>query len=160
VILARAIPAAVLLLTVTACADGSPSSTVEEPSSELTSSMTESPTAMNVRLTVDGRVVNATLNDSAAAHDFASLLPLTLNLSDFHETERISDLPRPLTIADAPESADPKAGDLAFYAPWGNLAIYYRDAPRASGVVILGHLVNGGADVLAAAEQVTIELAG
>jgi hypothetical protein len=71
VILARAIPAAVLLLAVTACADGSPSSTFEAPSSGPTSSMTESPTAMNVRLTVDGRVVNATLNDSASARDFA-----------------------------------------------------------------------------------------
>ncbi|WP_369126869.1 cyclophilin-like fold protein [Amycolatopsis vastitatis] len=63
------------------------------------------------------------MNDSAAARDFAALLPLTLNLSDFHQTERISDLPRPLSTAGAPRSAEPKAGDLAFYAPWGNLAI-------------------------------------
>ncbi|ADJ45508.1 hypothetical protein AMES_3685 [Amycolatopsis mediterranei S699] len=98
---------------------------------------------MNIRLTVDGRVVTATLNDSPSARDFATLLPLTLNLSDFHETERISDLPRRLTTSGAPESAEPKAGDIAFYAPWGNLAIYYRDAPPASGVVVLGRLADG-----------------
>ncbi|MEV4049775.1 cyclophilin-like fold protein [Amycolatopsis sp. NPDC049688] len=112
---------------------------------------------MNIRLTADGRAVDATLNDSAAARDFAALLPLTLNLSDFHETERISDLPRPLSTAGAPRSAEPKAGDLAFYAPWGNLAIYYRNAPRADGVVILGRLAEGGAEVLATAGRVTIE---
>ncbi|MEU4250187.1 cyclophilin-like fold protein [Amycolatopsis sp. NPDC026612] len=112
---------------------------------------------MNIRLTTDGRVVNATLNDSAAARDFASLLPLTLELSDFHETERIADLPRRLATAGAPASADPEAGDVAFYAPWGNLAIYYRDAPRADGVVILGRLADGGAEVLATAGRVTIE---
>lgn len=112
---------------------------------------------MNIRLTVDGRVVNATLNDNPSARDFATLLPLTLDLSDFHGTERISDLPRRLTTAGAPDSAEPKAGDVAFYAPWGNLAIYYRDAPRASGVVVLGRLADGGADVVAAAGRVTIE---
>ncbi|MEV5712979.1 cyclophilin-like fold protein [Amycolatopsis mediterranei] len=47
---------------------------------------------------------------------------------------------------------------MAFYAPWGNLAIYYRDAPPASGVVVLGRLADGGADVLATAERVAIEL--
>ncbi|WP_410643564.1 cyclophilin-like fold protein [Amycolatopsis sp. lyj-346] len=112
---------------------------------------------MNIRLTTDGHVVHAALNDSAAARDFASLLPLTLELSDFHQTERISDLPRRPATDGAPASAEPKAGDLAFYAPWGNLAIYYRDAPRADGVVVLGRLADGGAEVLATAVRVTIE---
>ncbi|WP_244210880.1 cyclophilin-like fold protein [Amycolatopsis kentuckyensis] len=150
-ILARATLAAALL-AVAACSPEAPPSTTLVPT-------TGSTAAVNIHLTVQGRVVNATLNDSAAARDFASLLPLTLNLSDFHGTERIADLPRRLSTADAPESADPKAGDLAFYAPWGNLAIYYRDAPPASGVVILGHLPDGGAEVLATADQVTVELA-
>jgi hypothetical protein len=156
VILARAILTAALL-TVAACSpEAPPSSAPSAPSTPLAPT-TGSTAAVNIRLTVEGRVVNATLNDSAAARDFASLLPLTLNLSDFHESERIADLPRRLSTTDAPESDDPQAGDLAFYAPWGNLAIYYRDAPPASGVVILGHLADGGAEVLATADQVTIE---
>ncbi|WP_410611170.1 cyclophilin-like fold protein [Amycolatopsis sp. lyj-109] len=151
-ILARAIPAAALL-AVTACTAGPPSPAPPPPASATTGR----PAAVNIRLAVEGRVVTATLNDSAAARDFTTLLPLTLDLSDFHQTERIADLPRRLSTAGAPESADPKAGDLAFDAPWGNLAIYYRDAPRANGVVVLGHLADGGADVLATADRVTIE---
>ncbi|MEV7095840.1 cyclophilin-like fold protein [Amycolatopsis sp. NPDC051045] len=154
-ILTRAILTAALL-AVAACSPEEPPSSA--PSTTLAPT-TGSTTAVNTHLTVEGRVVNATLNDSAAARDFASLLPLTLNLGDFHDSERISDLPRRLSTTDAPESADPKAGDLAFYAPWGNLASYYRDAPPASGVVVLGHLADGGAEVLATAGRVTIELA-
>jgi hypothetical protein len=153
VILARAILAAALLAVAACSAEAPPSSS---PSTTFAPT-TGSATAVNIRLTVEGRVVNASLNDSAAARDFATLLPLTLKLSDFHESERIGDLPRRLSTTGAPESADPQAGDLAFYAPWGNLAIYYRDAPPASGVVILGHLADGSAEVLATAGQVTIE---
>jgi hypothetical protein len=156
VILTRAIPATVLLAAVACSAETPPPPAPQAPSTTLAPT-TGSTTAVNIHLTADGRVVNATLNDSAAARDFASLLPLTLNLSDFHETERISDLPRRLSTDGAPESAEPKAGDLAFYAPWGNLVIYYRDAPRADGVVVLGRLADGGAEVLATTGRVTIE---
>lgn len=155
-ILTRAIPATVLLAAV-ACSAGTPPSPAPQASATTLAPTIGSSTTMNIRLTADGRVVDATLNDTAAARDFAALLPLTLNLSDFHETERISDLPRRLSTAGAPQSAEPKAGDLAFYAPWGNLAIYYRDAPRADGVVVLGRLADGGAAVLATAGRVTIE---
>jgi hypothetical protein len=153
VLLARAILAAALL-AVAACRPEVPSPTA--PSTTLTPTIW-STTAVNIRLTVQERVVNATLNDSAAARDFASLLPLTLKLSDFHGSERIAGLPRRLSTSGAAASADP--GDLAFYAQWGNLAIYYRDAPPASGVVLLGRLADGGAEVLATAGRVTIELA-
>ncbi|MDO3559761.1 cyclophilin-like fold protein [Ralstonia pseudosolanacearum] len=38
---------------------------------------------MKVRLTtVDGKIITATLNDSATAQDFAALLPLTLSLDE------------------------------------------------------------------------------
>ncbi|MEZ0206463.1 MULTISPECIES: cyclophilin-like fold protein [Ideonella] len=35
----------------------------------------------------------------------------------------------------------PAPGDLAYYAPWGNLAFFYRGAPHASGLVRLGRLL-------------------
>ncbi|WP_179382102.1 cyclophilin-like fold protein [Streptomyces sp. SA15] len=71
---------------------------------------------MNIRLTVDGHHVAAILNDSATARDFAALLPLRLDLSDFYQTERMADLPRRLSTSGAPKGTEPKAGDLAYYA--------------------------------------------
>ncbi|MBZ9644921.1 hypothetical protein K8369_37555 [Streptomyces sp. PSKA30] len=162
--LARAVPAAALLLAVTACTHDSPPPSAPAPRGTSSAPAPTAPSgrtnAMNIRLTIDGHPVDATLNDSATARDFAALLPLTLNLSDFHQTERIADLPRRLSTSGAPEAAAAKAGDLAYYAPWGNLAIYYRDGGSSdSGLVILGQVAAGEIDRLATAEQVTMEAA-
>ncbi|TDP94860.1 hypothetical protein EV186_10592 [Labedaea rhizosphaerae] len=114
---------------------------------------------MHLRVTLDGRPVDATLNDSATAGDLATLLPLTLELKDFHGTERIGYPPRKLTTAPAPTPTAAKAGDLAYYAPWGNLALFHRDGPAASpDLLVLGHL-DADADQLARAERITIEAA-
>ncbi|GAA3853757.1 hypothetical protein GCM10023084_04990 [Streptomyces lacrimifluminis] len=160
--LARLVPAAALLLVVTACTDDSPTSS--EPALRASTSPTApSPsretTAMNIRLTLDGHHIAAALNDSATARDFAAQLPLTLSLRDLNQVEKVADLPRKLSTSGAPEGADPKAGDLAYYEPWGTLAAYYGDAPYAAGVVPIGQLADGGAEQLATAEEVTIEAA-
>ncbi|MFJ8106032.1 cyclophilin-like fold protein [Streptomyces sp. NPDC096132] len=171
--LTRTLPATALLVAATACTEDAPSaprSSASTPHQSPTAPAPAAPsdrnapghtprnTAMDIRLTLDGRQVDATLNDSATARDFASLLPLTLRLSDFHRTERIADLPRRLSTAGAPEAAEAEAGDLAYYAPWGNLAVYYRDGgSRDTGLIILGHVADADTRRLAAAEEITIE---
>jgi hypothetical protein len=114
---------------------------------------------MDIRLTLDGRPVDATLNVSPAARDLATLLPLTLDLEDFHGTERIGYPLRKLDTSGAPAPVAPKAGDLAYYAPWGNLALFHRDGDSASAdLLILGH-IDADADRLAGADRITIEAA-
>jgi hypothetical protein len=100
------------------------------------------------------------LNDSKAARDFASLLPLSLTLEDYASTEKISDLPSKLSTDGAPPGFDPSVGDIAYYAPWGNLAIYYRDFEYSAGLVSLGTIASG-ADIFASRRSmhVTFELA-
>ena len=72
---------------------------------------------------------------------------------------QITDLPRRLSIEDAPSGSDPSVGDITYYAPWGNLAIFYRDFGYASGLVILGK-TDSGIEVLnvPGSLRVTIEL--
>ena len=82
---------------------------------------------MKIRLTVDGQVATAALYDNATARDFAALLPLTLTLTDYARIERIADLPQRLTWGSAESAVPVKAGDLAYYAPWGNLAIFVEE---------------------------------
>jgi hypothetical protein len=84
-------------------------------------------TRMKIRLTVDGQVATATLYDNPTARDFAALLPLSLTLTDYARIERIADLPQRLTRGRAEGSIPVKAGDLAYYAPWGNLAVFVED---------------------------------
>jgi hypothetical protein len=114
---------------------------------------------MEIRLRVEDTVLTATLIDNEAVRDLVSLLPLTLRLSDYAGTEKISDLPRRLSTADAPPGIDPEIGDITYYAPWGNLAIFYKDFGYASGLVKLG-TIESGIEVLAAMSRdftVTIE---
>ncbi|MER6980261.1 cyclophilin-like fold protein [Streptomyces carpinensis] len=115
---------------------------------------------MNIHLTINGHRVGAALNGSATARDLAELLPLTLEMEDFHQTERISYPPRKLDTSGAPAASNPKAGDLAYYAPWGNLALFYRDGDHSPNLVILGRLTDpDDIDRLAGAEHIRIEAA-
>lgn len=98
---------------------------------------------MKIRIELEGRSLTATLEDSEAARDFLSLLPLTLTLTDYNSTEKIADLPRKLSTQGAPAGVDPDVGDIAYYAPWGNLALFYRDFGYSSGLVRLGRLDSG-----------------
>jgi hypothetical protein len=92
---------------------------------------------------VEGRPLMATLDESATSRAFASLLPLTLTLTDFNATEKISELPERLSTKGAPPGSDPSVGDIAYYAPWGNLAVFYRDFGYAKGLIKLGTLDSG-----------------
>jgi hypothetical protein len=113
---------------------------------------------MKIRIIATDQTFTAVLDDSAAARDFAALLPIALMLSDYNRTEKVADLPRPLSTAGAPEGVTPLAGDIAYYAPWGNLAIFYRDFGYSRGLVRLGRL-EGPVDALAKIDApVRIEL--
>jgi hypothetical protein len=114
---------------------------------------------MKIRLKLEDTVVTATLIDSQTTRHFISLLPLTLTLEDYAGTEKISDLPKRLSTEGAPSGSDPSVGDIAYYAPWGNLAIFYRDSGYASGLVILG-TIDSGIEALnvPGSLEVTIEL--
>lgn len=114
---------------------------------------------MKIRITANGQSLIASLDDSAAARDFAAQLPMSLTLEDYAATEKINYLPKKLNIAGAPRGFDPAAGDVTYYAPWGNLALFYRDAPYAAGLVKLGR-IEGRLDALQVrgSLQSTIEL--
>ena len=98
---------------------------------------------MKIRMTMAGQIITASLEESDSARDFFAMLPLTLPLEDYAETEKIAYLPGKLTTQTAPEGIDPQVGDIAYYAPWGNLAIYYKDFGYSSGLIRLGRITSG-----------------
>jgi len=109
---------------------------------------------VKIRISVEGKSAVAALADSTAARDFLSMLPLTLTLKDYSRTEKISNLPRKLSIEGAPAGYKPCAGDISFYAPWGNLAVFYRDFRYSDGFVKLGRIYSG-MDVLDSSDPIT-----
>ena len=101
-------------------------------------------TGQSIVLETGGQPVLARLDNTRVAMAFNQLLPLTLSLSDFGAgTEKIGDLPTALPVGDAPAGYTPAAGDIAYYAPWGNLAIFLEPFRHADGLVRLGRVEDG-----------------
>ncbi|RBW68653.1 cyclophilin-like fold protein [Bacillus taeanensis] len=99
--------------------------------------------ATRVKLIFNNEEVTVKLDDHSASRDFLTLLPLTLTLEDYSNTEKISDLPRKLSTIDAPSGIKPSVGDFTYYSPWGNLAIFYKNFGYAHGLIKLGHIESG-----------------
>ena len=98
---------------------------------------------MKIRIKVGDAEIIATMLDNDTSRGFVALLPLTLTLKDYNGTKKVSDLPQKLSTKDAPSGHDPSVGDITYYAPWGNLAIFYKDFGYANGLVNIGHIESG-----------------
>lgn len=110
---------------------------------------------LEIRLVIGSERFPLLLEDNAASRDFLGMLPLTVTLRDYNGTEKVADLPGRLSTRDAPAGYAPLAGDVAFYAPWGNIALFYRDFPWSSGLVRLGRLRHGAETLAALSGEVT-----
>ncbi|MDF2606815.1 MAG: cyclophilin [Bacillales bacterium] len=70
--------------------------------------------------------------------------------------EKISYLPKKLSTSDSPVGIDPSIGDTTYYAPWENLAIFYKDFGYSTGLVKLGTL-DSGIEKFAVSITITLE---
>lgn len=98
---------------------------------------------MKIRLSAGNTVLTATMLDNETSRDFISLLPLTVTFKDYAGTEKITYLSKRLSTKGAPAGTNPSVGDIAYYAPWGNVAIFYRDFGFSDGLIKLGHIASG-----------------
>ncbi|AZV43360.1 hypothetical protein BAOM_2751 [Peribacillus asahii] len=96
-----------------------------------------------INLTFNNEEVIVSIDDNPTSKDFLSMLPLTLTFEDYAGTEKISYPSNKLSTEEAPSGIDPAVGDLAYYAPWGNLAIYYKDFGYSNGLIKLGEIKSG-----------------
>lgn len=99
--------------------------------------------AVEIEFVFKGVTVVGLLDESAAANAFLAQLPMTVKLEDYGSTEKIAWLPTKLRRADSGASMTPRRGDIAYYAPWGNLAIFREDFRHSPGLVKLGRVVEG-----------------
>lgn len=103
----------------------------------------EANTMNMIRIRLGANTMSATLEDNAAGRDFIALLPLSVELDDYASTEKVADLPQKLSTQGAPEGFEPSVGNITYYAPWGNLAIFYRDFSFSRGLINLGRITDG-----------------
>jgi hypothetical protein len=96
---------------------------------------------MKIRATFNGASLVYTLEDNPSARDLLSLLPLNdLKIDNYAHNEKISYLPRKLTEEGSAPFGDERAGDLGYFAPWGNLAFFYAGYRWSKGLIRLGRI--------------------
>jgi hypothetical protein len=110
---------------------------------------------MDIVMLVMGVDLRGTLDDTAAGRDFAALLPLTVTLTDFHGTEKISDLPRPLCTGGNRPERPRRPATSPTTRPGATSPCSTATSPSPRGLVRLGRLEPGAAEVLAGLEDTT-----
>lgn len=100
-----------------------------------------------ISIRIGNSVIDGVLYDNEASRAFASMLPITLTMSDYDGTEKCGDLPENLNLTDDIIGYDPMQGDIAYYAPCGCLSIFYRDDGYSSDLVGIGKLTGNLAPI-------------
>lgn len=65
---------------------------------------------------------------------------MTLEFEDYGSVERIAYLNPKLDVGSAPTRTTPEAGDITYYVPWGNLAVFVRGFRPSESLVPLGRM--------------------
>lgn len=89
----------------------------------------------------DSQVIYA-LNDSSAAESLLNQLPLSIEVEDYSTNEKIFYPPQQLDTSDTP-AASGGTGTLAYYAPWGDVVMFYGDYNENPSLFELGQIVSG-----------------
>ncbi|MBH5328454.1 hypothetical protein H9Q10_02045 [Eikenella sp. S3360] len=76
-----------------------------------------------MNLSINGQIFAAEFAETQAAAEFAALLPLTLDMSDYNRNEKVATLPQALTAADTAVKRI-EAGDILLWQ--GNsIVVFY-----------------------------------
>jgi hypothetical protein len=104
-------------------------------------------TGTPITIRIGDRTATATVWDTPTGAAFLDQLPLTLKFVDHNDVEKTARLSDELTMDGMPDGADPDAGDLGYYAPAGDVVLYYADAPYYAGIARIG-LIDTGLDLI------------
>jgi hypothetical protein len=113
--------------------------------------------AMRINVTANGNTIVFQLNDSLAAKDLYAQLPLRIEVENHSNNEKIFYPPKKLGTANTPLVIAAQIGTLAYYAPWGDVVLFYGRFGSAAGLYELGHAVQGAEHIKALSGSIEIE---
>ncbi|RCW62424.1 cyclophilin-like fold protein [Halanaerobium sp. ST460_2HS_T2] len=111
--------------------------------------------AMSIRVESEGKTIVFKLNDSSAAESFYEQLPMTVEVENYSNNEKIFYPANKLNVSDTP-LVNAKEGTLGYYAPWGDVIMFYSDFGSASGLYELGEVVSGGENIISLSGTIEI----
>lgn len=95
-----------------------------------------------VKILFPGGDAVAALYDNPLAVELVRRLPLEVEFSDFAGVEKIFYLSEKLPLAGA-VNADMQKGDFCYYAPWGNIAVFYKGYGHGTHLYVVGNIESG-----------------
>ena len=114
------------------------------------------PSGRRIRVQCGDVAVLYQLNDSPAADSLYEQLPLTVAVEDYSTNEKIFYPPRQLDTDSTP-LAQGGAGTLAYYAPWGDVVLFYDDYSENAALYALGQAVSGENGISQLSGTITID---
>lgn len=135
----------VLMLGMAVSACGKANTPTETPKLEKSATVTSNAATPERKIVIrkgDKKLI-ATLGDGSAAKELYNRLPLKVRFEDFNSTEKIAYLNFALNLQGEPKGYVPKPGDLAYYAPWKNLSVFYKDFRYSENLIYLGKIAEG-----------------
>lgn len=115
--------------------------------------------SLNVNITVGDRTITATMEDNATARDFLLRLPLEITLNDYNNTTEKIFYPNPaLTTEGVTRGCTPTPGDIAIYAPWGNVAIFCKSWSHSRDLIKIGRIDGNGIEVLSVTGDIPVKI--
>lgn len=121
------------------------------------SNASENQMAMKIRVKVNGNTAVFELNNSLAARDLYAQLPLSIKVENYSSNEKIFYPPKKLNTSDTPPADGGQAGTLAYYAPWGDVVMFYKGFSSAPGLYELGHVTSGSEYITEMSGTIQIE---
>lgn len=118
--------------------------------------MVEVKSTMKIHVTANGKLTVFELNNSQAAKDLYAQLPMSVKVENYSDNEKIFYPSKKLNTTNTPK-ANAKTGTLAYYAPWGDVVMFYGDFGSAAGLYELGHAVAGSEYIKEMAGTLRIE---
>jgi hypothetical protein len=123
-----------LVVTLNVCAQGTDKSQEENEMEE---------TKMRISIEANGKATLFELNNSNAAKDIDVQLPMSIGVENYSNNEKIFYSPKKLDTANTPPARG-GAGTLAYYAPWGDVVLFYGSFGQSNGLYGLGQVIQGG----------------
>jgi len=120
------------------------------------SNASEDKITMKISVKANGNTTVFKLNNSPAARDLYAQLPLSITVENYSSNEKIFYPPKKLNTTDTPQ-ADAQAGTLAYYAPWGDVVMFYGSFGSAAGLYELGHAISGSEYIQGMSGTIQIE---
>lgn len=126
-------------------------------STQTTSSSKLPLSDMMIRITCENASADFVLYDTDSANEFYTQLPLSLDTTNFSNSQWMFYPPQKLNVKSEEAYYDGKRGELSYYEPWGDVFMLYSDFQSDDEMYRLGICTNGIENIENMSGKITIE---